>query len=44
MDSELTTITMQKKILILYINRHLGGNDSSMFTANQNKKYNTKKI
>lgn len=37
MDFELTTTPMQKKILVLYINRHLGGNDSSMFPSNQNR-------
>lgn len=37
MDFELTTTTMQKKILVLYINRHLSGNDSSMFPSNQNR-------
>lgn len=36
--TELTTTTMEKKIFIVDINRHLGGNDSSMFTSNQNKK------
>lgn len=41
--TELTT-TIQKKMLIVDINRHINGKNVSMFNSDQNKNQNAKNI